>query len=754
MKVSGTIPNMFNGVSQQAASLRHPSQCEEQVNALSTIAGGLQKRPPTKHIAQLTAGSFLGNYIHTINRDATEQYKVVITNGDVQVFKLDGTEKAVTFPDGTDYLTSSDPASDFVAVTVADYTFIVNRSVTTAMLPDVTGKAVTPDTVSSITQAAGTATLTVATAHNLAVGDYINVAGANQSAYNGWHEVLTTPTGATLTFAVDSGTASPATGTITYTAVKGSVQGTKQEFTNLAAPTATGNIFEIAGSPSNAFDNYYVVDSAGPVHLETVAPGVKISIDPATMPHALIRQPSGDFTLEQIDWDDRLVGDDDSNPQPSFIGRTIRDLFFYRNRLGFISSEGYQMSRPGDYFNYWITSVTAALDTDPVDSEVSHTKVSVLNFAVPFNKSLIMFSDQTQFQVTGGDVFTQASNRADVVSEFSSSSVCRPIGLNTSLYFVTNRSGYSGVREYYVDEDTISNDAADITAHVPRYLPIGIQSVAACGSEDALFLHANTNQVFVYKFYWGDKEKLQSSWSTFEFDEGDTILDVAFIDTVAYFVIERADGVYLESMDLQPSDDTGFVYCLRLDRRIEDTGVYNSGTNLTTWTLPYEDDGDFRVVLGAAFGTSAGTSLSISRPTSSTITAVGDYSAGDAYIGRAYEMRYQFSEIYIRGEGKTAMRTGRLQLNKMTVSYEDSGYFEVRVTPKARETYTYRFTGKVLGDSEFKLGVDGLLSGVFAFPIQSRNLETTITLTNDSHLPSTFQAAEWEGEFITYSQRI
>nr|DAL93610.1 MAG TPA: stabilization protein [Caudoviricetes sp.] len=31
------------------------------------------------------------------------------------------------------------------------------------------------------------------------------------------------------------------------------------------------------------------------------------------------------------------MGDDDSNPYPSFVGSNINDIFFYRNRLGFIS---------------------------------------------------------------------------------------------------------------------------------------------------------------------------------------------------------------------------------------------------------------------------------------------------------------------------------------------------------------------------------------------------------------------------------
>jgi hypothetical protein len=73
--------------------------------------------------------------------------------------------------------------------------------------------------VTSITQAAGTATLTAAANHNLATGDYVDVRGATQNDYNGI--VAVTVTGATtFTYTVDGGTVSPATGTITIMEVK------------------------------------------------------------------------------------------------------------------------------------------------------------------------------------------------------------------------------------------------------------------------------------------------------------------------------------------------------------------------------------------------------------------------------------------------------------------------------------------------------------------------------------------------------
>lgn len=72
--------------------------------------------------------------------------------------------------------------------------------------------------VTSITQTAGTATMTTAAAHGIAVGQIVDltISGASPAAYNGTHAC--TSTGANMvTFTIASGTTSPATGTIKYT---------------------------------------------------------------------------------------------------------------------------------------------------------------------------------------------------------------------------------------------------------------------------------------------------------------------------------------------------------------------------------------------------------------------------------------------------------------------------------------------------------------------------------------------------------
>ena len=131
--ISRAIPTLLRGISQSSDALKQADHADIQDNADSNPVLGLTKRSGSQFLASISS-STLGNvHIQTINRDASEQYVAVFSNGNVKVYELDGTEKTVNKPDGTAYLNTSTPRSVMKTVTIADFTFVVNTSITAAM---------------------------------------------------------------------------------------------------------------------------------------------------------------------------------------------------------------------------------------------------------------------------------------------------------------------------------------------------------------------------------------------------------------------------------------------------------------------------------------------------------------------------------------------------------------------------------------------------------------------------------------------
>ena len=232
------------------------------------------------------------------------------------------------------------------------------------------------------------------------------------------------------------------------------------------------------------------------------------------------------------------------------------------------------------------------------------------------------------------------------------------------------------------------------------------------------------------------------------------------IQNFAYIAIKRADGTYLEKMNLKANEvDTNLDFPVLLDRKTSLTGVYDAGTNLTTWTTPYPESATRSVVLNGSWGTNfRGRNLEVTQASNTTLTAQGDYSANPAFVGRNYNFKYEFSKFFVRelktATSKSTVNTGRLQIKKVNLVYGDSGFFEIDVTPLARSTGTYKFTGQILGSAGFVLGVPNMQSGTFKLPVQCKNEDVTITLRSDSFLPCNFLSAEWTGIYSILSQRL
>lgn len=558
------------------------------------------------------------------------------------------------------------------------------------------------------------------------------------------------------------------------------VKGSLQKFTDLPATCFSGFRIKIVGEEAAEQDDYYVqfegpagaADNVavGGTWNEVARRGEPDMFEPALMPHVLIRQADGAFTFGQQDWDRRPAGDGVSNPEPSFVGTPINDISFFRNRLGFLADENSIRSAVGpNFFRFFRATVTAILDGDPIDVAASNVKVSILRNEVPFSgdKSLL-FSDQQQFVFTGGDLLTPKTAAIKPSTAYEASRGCKPVAVGKAVYFPTEKGDNSGLREYSTDATTAVDDAVDITAHVPSYIPANVYKLAAAPNENLILAltRDDPETIYVYKYYFVGNDKLQASWSKWPMTG--EVLDANFIGSTLHLLIQREDGVYMERMGVDAfRNDTNMDYEVLLDRRFlagpggTVTGTYNSTTNLTTFSLPYETEDTVQAVVrdngSIPSGFYESQLFSCTKNGANTaITITGDVSAVPLIIGTQYSFEYEFSEIILKqaaGQGgERPLTGGRLQLRTMSLVFDRTGYFRVEVTPLYGDTYTYKFTPKIL--SSYVSGSFELQAGEFRFPIAAKSDQVTIRVINDSPYPSRLLSATWEGEFVMRTRRL
>ena len=785
--INHSIPNLINGVSQQSESLRLGSQAENQINGMSSVVEGLKKRTPTEFIKKISSSTLSNPFIHTINRDTNERYIVIVTTNDIEVYGIDGTQYTVNKPSGTAYLNESNAKENFEAVTVADYTFLINKNKTVAM--DSTVSASRPfEAVYSVLQGVDQTEYNI-TINGTTYTYTTDTTAANYQSTEIVDQLISTIgslSGFTITdLGSDIQFSSATDFTISASDGYGNqasqvLKGTAQKFGDLPVRATNGTEFEITGDDTNDFDNYYVkwisdssVDSG--YWQETVKGGLQNSIDEDTMPHVLIRQANGEFRFTPVDgstytisgtdysvptYGSRVAGDTISAAEPSFVGKKVNDIFLHRNRLGFVAGENIIMSQAGEFFKFFPETAVSILDSDPIDAAVSHNKVSKLRHAIPFNEELLLFSDQTQFVMAGANVLTPSNVVINATTEFESTLKAKPVSAGRNVFFVFNKGDFSGVREYFVDTDADTNDAEDITAAVPKYIPKNVFKLAIATNENFLAVLSSDeqNSLYCYQWYISNRQKLQSAWHKFTYgtSSNTTILNCDFIETDLYLLVQRTDGVHIVKQQMSPAVvDTDSTYLTHLDMKLNEssTGVstsYNAGTNQTTITIPYSIYNTMQVVTRNVSGNStiAGQIINTVSQTGTSIVVSGDHTATKFFIGEKYNFEYQFSQQYLQlggSQSRTSVKEGRLQIRNWSVGYDNSGHFKVEITPKNRDTVTEIFNGAVVGSGTVN-GVN-LEDGNFKFAVQSRNEDLVVKLLNDEYLPSFFINAEWQGYY-------
>jgi hypothetical protein len=364
--VTTQTPNFIGGVSQQPAALRLPNQAEVQENAIGTVIEGLKKRPNSDHQGTLAGAPTSDSMWHIINRDATEQYAIALSDEDVRVYNL-GTGASVPIYDiGGDVATAADfgymdlasaeSANDIEAITLADYTIVLNKSIqpkmssatTTARNPEalIFVKAGNYGTSYVITYKKGsdTGTVTYLTQDGADADDIFDIktdhiaealhhgmtaSSLNTNNYPGISRSGTWPLPAgwatdiegssiwlqrddTTDFTIRSDDSVASTNLVV---LKGSVQ----SFSNLPTVAPNGFKLKLDGLPDKSSigsQAYYVefettseTTTGAPtvaafedgIWKESVAAGIEYKIDATTMPHLLIRMSNGNFLWTKAD---------------------------------------------------------------------------------------------------------------------------------------------------------------------------------------------------------------------------------------------------------------------------------------------------------------------------------------------------------------------------------------------------------------------------------------------------------------------
>jgi len=477
------------------------------------------------------------------------------------------------------------------------------------------------------------------------------------------------------------------------------------------------------------------------------------------MPIQIVRTSTTEFTVSKPSWDPRQVGDTTTVPEPSFIGKTINNLLFYRNRLIMVSDENVIMSRPGDFFNFWPKSAITYTATDVIDLSVSSEYPAIIYDGISVNAGILLFSPNKQFMLTtDSDVLSPLTAKINSVSNYNYNYKTNPFSLGTTVGFLDNAGANSRLFEMTSVLREGEPVVVEQTRPVPELLPKDLTLVAD-SRENNIILFGTKNQdtVYGYRYFNTTNQRVQSSW--FKWKLSGTLQYHCMLDDSYYAVVRNVGQDVIQRFDITLDDTTSFItaddinYRIHFDNysKLESISLtYDEPTNLTTFTLPSGYNSSNQLAAYQQIDDNGLGSYRVATLVSGTTYSLpGDFSSG-CYLGYLFDMEVKLPSIYFQTQiSDNNFRSdvhSSLILHRLKLSLGQNGTYTTTLHRKGKSDYTQileaintdEYTADRIGFKDTKLQT---------IPVYDRNLNVTVTIKSSNPSPATLNSLTWEGDY-------
>jgi len=567
------------------------------------------------------------------------------------------------------------------------------------------------------------------------------------------------------------------------------MQSSVNDVSLLPSQCKDGYLVKVANSQDSDQDDYYLKfegengkDGSG-AWVEVAGPGIVKGFDKATMPHVIQRTGTTTFTVKQYDYPDRRVGDDNTNPIPTFVSirsghpdydssnidKYINKVLFFRNRIAFLSGENVITCQPGTLGapDFWAKTALAVSASDPIDISSSSMFPSALYDGIEINAGLLLSSDDT--------VLNPDTAKLRSVATYNYNTDIAPISMGVSVGYIDNSGKFSRFNEMINTAREGEPTVGETSKLVPTLLPKNIDLITN-SRENQLVLFGksyindsttpDSDIVYGFKYYQLGEKRPQASWFKWKLN---TPIKYHFIINDDYYFLDKDD--FLQRMSIIQTDTDPSItkdnvnYLIHLDNWTTVTnGTYSATTKLTTFANQTDwidevisPNGDLVLI---DLDTNANRVAKYAKCTvtnTDDFTVPGDWSTGTHYIGYLYEYNIQLPTIYsTKSEGTRSIAdvNASLIIHRINLNFGKIGLYETTLSRVGKPEYTevYESTpANQYGTSTAPY----LEEEIRTIPVYEKNRNVDITLKSSHPAPTTLHSMSWEGDYSPlFYQRV
>jgi len=418
-----------------------------------------------------------------------------------------------------------------------------------------------------------------------------------------------------------------------------------------------------------------------------------------------------------------------------------------QDRLVVGSGPVINMSKSGDYFNFWRSTVLSIPADDPIEVFALGAEDDTIRFATPFNRDLIFYGEKGQYSISGSQPLTPTNTSLVTLSKFDTNIDAAPVATGNLVFYATKR-GQEGYRTTSVRQIQPANlsenpESQEVSEQLDGYIKGTAVEVAAMTNPSVLLVRTDQSRTNLYLYNYLDRangERLQGAWHRWDWDE---------IVGSLIGVSTSSDGHFLAYVIRKDKDGVPWIACEKFSMEAKMSPYpYIDALRVQDVQGCLEDLDPDKLVVAFGAGDKAFEGTYVSG-----ILGTEDFTG--AFLGVDFTSGVTPTNPFPKDSNGQNITFGRMTLGTVKVSTAQTGGIKIYSTIRegGETNVLVNYSGFYVGLPAGALGKQPVQARTFSAYIGGEVRECSYTIASNRWLPLTVTQIEWSGQLFNRNRR-
>ena len=439
------------------------------------------------------------------------------------------------------------------------------------------------------------------------------------------------------------------------------------------------------------------------------------------------------------------VGDTTSSPLPSFFGKQIDYLGVFQDRLLIGTGAIIFASKPGDYFNWFRSSVLTVEDNDPVEMFALGSEDDTISWDTTFDRNHVLFGRKYQYLIPGRTLLSPKNPSIQVMSANEDAVEAEPQSSGNFVFYAKDTARKGSLHQIQMGATADSSESYECSQQLDKYIWGKPTQLLCTTAPFVVVMRTRRYPYGLYLYTYLDSmqgtERLFDSWSRWEWHTklGPSVGVSKYRGDVLVFTVRNSGNDLHLVCDLFTFDTSLSNYPY-----LDSWRHFNVATQYPLWWTR-----EFDECMYVAYNALSKYYM-LGSEYKKLDNNIPDWKQDidKLTIGVEFPAYYTPTSPYKRDYNDKPVLNGRLTWQTILLSVMETGGVSVIVEFSNNTRVQKQFDGRTLGRGTNLVGRAPIVTTTVNAPVGREIRECKVTVAANKWLPLTVTGMEWTGQWF------